>query len=402
MKNKVIQVCGGITLMSENEVLSLVPEGMLAEIKKQDTSPMFVLMTVGYEGESKGKLFKSLVSGEKLGRWFKQLWPLKAVKTLVALMKDEDHIPLYETHEPGKSGRLIVGNIISSTKRVFDNVTHALGVAYITNFNTKKKIKAGELNACSLEAECLFEANESTLRYIVREVKRLVGVALCNANTTPTGFDNSNILAVVNAMAEEDAAEVKGILMAESEITKEDVRKFVEKNSLVPTDLFSVKTILELKPVNDALENEIKNAVTEKEKEIKEVQDKLQPFLDKEANSEVSDLIKKSELLKDTDKATVKYLVDTMAVDVAGKEDKQKAVDAAVTKQLALMKTSGVTIRTPDTRGDGDDTPANEESDDTDKMEDSVDGQKVGKEFTEAVSNPLIPGHKEAKAAAAK
>ena len=389
--------------MGETEVLSLVPESRLAEIKAQDATPMFVMMTVGYEGESKGKLFESLASGKKLKEWFKQLWPLKAVKALVTLMKGEEHIPIYEAHEPGQLNRLVVGNIISATKKVINDVTHALGVAYITNFSTKKKLKTGELNACSLEAECIFEANEGGINFIVREVRKLVGVALCNANTTPTGFDNSNILAVVNAMSEENAAKVKGILMAEGEITKEDVRKFVEKNSLVPTDLFSVKTILEQKAVNDALDNEIKNAVAEKEKEIKDTKEKLQPFLDKEANSEASELIKKSGILKDTDKATVKYLVDTMKVDVAGKDDKQKVVDAAVTKQLELMKTSGVTIKTPDNKVDEDVTDGSDNTDKTTDKEKNVEGfggRQIGKEFTEAKTNPLIPGHEEAKAAA--
>ncbi len=402
MKDKMIQVCGGITLLGEDEVLALVPGSRLAEIKKQDPSPMFVMMTVGYEGESKGKLFESLVSGVKLDRWFKQLWPLKAVKALVSLMRGEDHIPIHEAHEPGKSGRLVVGNIISATKKIINNVTHALGVAYITNYSTKKKIKSGELNACSLEAECMFEPSESGLRYIVREVKQLAGIALCNANTTPTGFENSNILAVVNAMAEEDAARVKGTLIMEGEITKEDVRKFVEKHSLVPTDLFSVKTILEQKAVNDALDNEIKNAVADQEKKVKEVTDKLQPFLDKEANSEVSALIKKSEVLKDTDKGTVKYLIDTMTVDVAGKDDKQKIVDDAVTKQIELMKTSGVTIKPSDSKTETDETDETEDAD-KDKAEssDRIGGQKIGKEFTDVAKNQLIPGHETAKAEAA-
>ncbi|MBW8002611.1 MAG: hypothetical protein FVQ80_11420 [Planctomycetes bacterium] len=386
--------------MSDNEVLSLVPDERLAEIKQQDTSPMFVMMTVGYEGESKGKLFESLASGKKLKEWFKQLWPLKAVKALVTLMRGEDHIPIYEAHEPGKSGRLIVGNIVSATKKVIDGVTHALGVAYITNFSTKKKIKTGELNACSLEAECLFQANEGALRFIVQEVRKLAGVALCNADTTPTGFDNSNILAVVNAMAEEDKAKVKGVLMAEGDITTEDVRKFVEQHKMVPTDLFSVKTILEQKSVSDALENEIKNAVADKEKAVKEVEAKLQPFLDAEANSEISTLINKSEVLKDTDKATVKYLVDTMKVDVAGKDDKQKVVDAAVTKQLEVMKTSGVTIKPSGSKDESENTEGKEANEADNKNADRVDGQKIGKEFTSKETNPLIPGHEEAKAKA--
>jgi len=397
MNKKKVQVVGSICLMAENEVIKHVPKEVLEGIKERDAHPMFAMMSIGNQGESNGALFEGTPGmGKKMSSWYKQLWPLKAVKQLIKFMKPKSFPPVFEGHPSGDptEQRPVVGNIVNGVKKVIDNVTHAVGIAYINNYGTRKKIERGEFNACSLEATCEFSAAENIFKYVVESVKSLSGVALCNSEKTPTGFEDANILAVVTAMAppsddddDDDEEDGKKRKRSKKPMTIDEVKKYIKDHDVRPGTLFSVEDMTAEPKVIDAFKAEYEKDLDERDKKIKDLSEELKPLKKQSQKSRVSELIEKSDLLKDEHKEVVSYLKKSLNVDLPEEGDAQEAVDKAVKSALETMKESGIKTKFAENKNDDD---SDDETGDPDTK--GKDASKTDKgDLTKAENNELIP-----------
>lgn len=385
---KTVMVSASIALMAEEDVMRVVDHSVLEKIKADDPHPVFAMMSVGYEGESTGQLYADLNSGTKLSKWFKQLWPVKAVNQLVSLMKSNAYTPVFEKHDITSQNRIVVGNVVASTKKILKGVTHAVAVAYINNWGTRERVKRGDLNGCSLEAECLFREAENSYNYIVDEVTSFNGIALLNREENPPGFEDSNILAVVAAMSEKR----KAVIMAEGDktINLRDVQEYIKEHGLHADRLFSVQELTTLPAVVGAFESQFDEkikAITEENKSLKE---EIGPYRKMASQQKVAEYVRKSDLLKDEYKETVDYLIDTLNPDVSSTEEPQKIVDAAIKRQLEIMQKANFKLKSTDQKAgkeDGADDTDNADS----NQEKGTDSNVVKDDMTVAKNNPLIP-----------
>jgi len=405
MKNKKVYIDSTLLLMSASDVANMVPDDVMLEIKKYDQHPVFAAMTVGYEGESTGQLYNKSNGGAK---WYKQLWPLKAVKQLATQLKHE--VPLYaEVHDLNKVGiRQQIGRVVAATTKVIDDVTHAMAIAYMTDKVAINKLQAGEYNACSMEAHCMFSEAKSALRWIVEQVKEVSGLVIFNGQKMKPGFKDAHIHAVLAAMAHDDDDEdddadddsqhksnkgKHGRKEQKMDIILEDVKKFIDEKQVKPSVLFSTQTLLAEPKVVDALENERKVAVVDKDKKIGDLEKELAPFKKQQAQAKAGEFIKKSALLKDVSKECVAYLQKVLKVEVTDEATAQATVDAAIKEQLEVMKETGITFgkqqkNNADDKGkegaENDDPAGNNKS----GAEDNTDGAA---DYTDPKVNPLIP-----------
>jgi hypothetical protein len=390
---KKIQMVGSICLMSSKEVLDFVPKEIYEDIKKRDATPMFAMMSIGNQGESRGAMFEGTPGmGKKLSAWYKQLWPLRAVKQLVSYMKGKSYVPLYEAHPDGDptEQRPVVGTIINGIKKVIDNVTHAVGIAYINNYGTRKKLERGDFNACSLEATCIFSEAENMFKYIVENVKSLSGVALCNSEVTPPGFDDANILAVVTAMAppsdDDDEDDEGGKKRKRSKaVTIEEVKKYIKDHEVRPGTLFSTEEMTKDGKVIEAFKTEHDKEMEELKKTNKDLTEKLKPLEKQTHSTRVAEAIGNSDLLKDELKEVVGYLKKSVSVEAVEGEDLQITVDKAVKVALENMKTAGIKTKFAE---------AEEEKEDDDpkkKEEKGKHKEKDKSDMTDPDNNELIP-----------
>lgn len=396
---KFVCVPGGIVLLSKSEVLKYVPEEAYNRIKEQDTHPMFVMMSIGYEGESTGELKIQNVDGKNLDKWYKQIWPLKAVKQLVKLLRGAKTVPIYEAHDIKNKGRVAVGAALTSIKKVIKGINHAVAIVYINNFRTREKIENGEYDACSLEADCLFSESKSLLRWIVEDVISLRGIALCNSEVSEPGFKDSHILAVVTAMAKKSTEEddddddddnkgkgnkkkKKGTEM----LTLKEVKEFIKDNETKPDQLYSIEELTKVGTVIDAFENEYKKEAEEQTKKITELEKELKPHRKSQEQDKVAELVKASPLLKDEYEPVVKHLMQTVKVNIEGIDKPQEVVDEAVKFHLESLKTADFKTKTG-------------EAADKQAVEDKVKEKAAGTEIKDAdktdmslpENNPLIP-----------
>jgi hypothetical protein len=399
MNQKKVQIVGSICLVEENEVIKLVPKDVLEDIRKRDKHPMFAMMSIGNQGESKGALFEGTPGmGKKMSSWYRQLWPLKAVKKLIKHMKPNAFTPVYESHPSGDptEQRPVVGSIVNGVKKLIDNVTHAVGIAYINNYGTRKRIERGDYNACSLEATCIFSAAENLFKYIVEDVKSLSGIALCNSEKTPTGFDDANILAVVTAMApasddDDDGEEEGGKKRKRSKkpMTITEIKQYIAEHKVRPDVLFTTEEMTKDAKVIDAFKSEYEKDLDEKNNEIKGLKEELEPLRKESQNTRVSSLIEKSDLLKDEHKEVVKYLQKTLSVELPAEGDSQEAVDKAVKGALETMKESGIKTKFAEKKGDTDGKNEDETGHPDTKGKDASKAKEG--DMTSPENNELIP-----------
>lgn len=395
-ETKKVQVVGSICLIQNKEILDYVPKEVYDDIKKRDANPMFAMMSIGNQGESRGALFEGTPGmGKKLSAWYKQLWPLKAVKQLVNYMKGNSFIPLYEAHPGGDptEQRTVVGTIVNGVKKVIDKVTHAVGIAYINNYGTRKKLERGDFDACSLEATCVFSESDNMFKYIVENVKSLSGIALCNSETTPPGFDDANILAVVTAMApasgdDEDDDDGKSNRRRNTVMTIDEVKKYIRDHEVRPGTLYSTEDMTADEKVKGAFKTEHDKEVEELKKQNKDLTEKLKPLEKQTQQAKVAELIGNSVLLKDEYKEVVGYLKKSINVEPVEGEDLQVTVDGAVKKALENMKETGVKTKFAEAEETGED----KDKDDPSKKDEKDKGNKVDKaDMSNPKNNELIP-----------
>ena len=161
MKYKTVQIESIVTLMTVASVLKYLPKAVVDKIKSYDSDPVFALMTVGCQGEMTGELFTGTQRMSKAS-WYKQLWPVKAVKQLTAVLK-EKLVPIYaDIHDAtGERDRVKLGEVLASRNAVVEGSLHSMAVANISDIPTRAKLKSGEYDVCSMEAKCIFSKAES-------------------------------------------------------------------------------------------------------------------------------------------------------------------------------------------------------------------------------------------------
>ncbi len=391
-KNKRVLIHAGIAMLQGRDVLKYISNKQYEDVKEKDKHPMFVLMSTAHEGEANGQLYANMSSGAKAKKWFKQLWPLRAIKELVAHFLDNGKTPVFTAHEIGADHRYVVGNIIASTKEVINHITHALGVAHIFDFDTKRAIERGDFDSCSIEAECWFRETNQPMQFEVESVDSVSGVALCNTRTAPPAFRQANILAVVAAMAEANTHRQGVSNMAEGDkvVTFRDIQDYIKEHRTAPEALFSVEEMTKVQAVKSAFETDFEAKTKALKEEKVRLEEEIIPFKKAAKQAAVAKHIRESEVLKDEPKATVEYLTKTMSIDISETEKPQEVVDKAVKEQLAVMKSSGIKF------GEKTDESGNEEegggggSGDDDKSAENKN-KSSGTDYTDPKNNDLIP-----------
>ena len=391
---KKVFIPGEIHLLSGDEVISLVTRKKLENIKAKDKEPLFVMMTVGNEGESKGRLYKGKLSdGVELETWYKQLWPVKAIKELILCMANPKEVPVYENHAIGEANkdRVSVGKVVASTQKIIKGLTHAVCVAYIKNKDTGKKIKDGLLDICSIEASCLFSVADNSFHYVVESVENLLGIALSSSAVDTPGFDDAHILAVVTALAKKDEkeeSEDEGV----KKMTLDEVVAYLKTHNITATQLFQVSEITKLPQIKDILDNEIKLATEKKDAELKSVLAELAPLKKATLQKKVGQLVEQSDLLSNQDKSFVKYLSEAIRVDIGNSTDEEvlkTAVNKEIKEQIKLMKNAGFELAADDKTRDTDKDAKSKATKENFEKRQSETTDKD--DLTSYKNNPLIP-----------
>lgn len=381
-ETKNVNVTASLKLMNGDEVMQHVPDSVLSRIKKDDPHPVFAMMNIGYEGESSG----SVDLPENIS-WFKQLWPLKAVKQLVNFLTGSKKPNVYEFHTDDENERVAVGSVVSGFKEVVYDVTHAIAVAYINNFNTRNRLETGFLDICSLEATCEFMQTDNPFKYAVKNVKSLTGIALGSSSVETPGFAEASIIAVVENMKKKDELEgkVKNMEDTSKPITMGQVKVWIQDSKIRPDQLFTVQDLTAVEAVVSAIKSDFEETLEKKENEVKDLKGKLEPFLKSQAGERAKTAVLGSKLLEKEEKKIVEYISNVINVDATGLDDEglQKKVDEEILRQQELLKSLDVKVAV--------DTTSKSSTDVVDDKLKRDEDESSDKFYQNSENNELIP-----------
>jgi len=182
-----------IAHICEMDAVELIPPELLAEIKKTDPHPFFAVYDVGGEGISTGTL------NNKKER---KIWSFAAIKELAKRLRDSavgviiGHNELNEDTKP-KYGRLVY----SFTKHI-KNSLHAIAVAHISDKNIADRIKAKELDVCSIEGDVVLARETPQTNWFIKSIDKIQNLALGSSSVTSPGFVGAGILATIQELTQ--------------------------------------------------------------------------------------------------------------------------------------------------------------------------------------------------------
>ena len=191
-----------VTEMGADEVATAVSAEALAAVRRTDARPMFVELIAAHEGVSTGALAGGALAGS--GRPAKKIWSRERVSELAARLAPG--VPVFTGH--GGSGRRPVGQMLAAAGRMVSGALAAAGIAWISDPRTQEKLRSGELDTCSVEAEVELHRAPGAESWVVGAVRRVTGVALGDRRRERPGFPGAAVLSVIEEF--EDGEGEKG------------------------------------------------------------------------------------------------------------------------------------------------------------------------------------------------
>jgi len=321
-----------VSEIAGEDVSALVGAGRYAAVKRRDDHPMFVKLIVGYEGVSRGAMTVEGQTVNQAKRWF---------RTTIDELADALNFGspgLFEGHE-NKGTRKRLGEIIVGYSE--DDSKHrrsAYGIAYVKDKGVRPRIKSGELDACSVEADVVIAGLETDEPF-VQAVEGCDGVVLADGKKAAPGFAEAGVDAVISELCRHGKV---------AEMNKKDL-----EGTERPSDIFSrnelaedsvVRTLIDqgrgkqyddLVKAKDEL-SALKSQGDEKDQEIKRLQGELKAAGTTANSGRISKLVdERVDALKLTtpEKAEIKVGLKTQIQVEDPKisdDDLGKTVDAAV------------------------------------------------------------------------
>lgn len=257
-RNGKITFVTSIEMMAESEVVGVLGQSRIMEIKQEDPHPCFAGFVAGHEGVTRGG------RSEKLGE-IDQHWADDAVQSLADAFdqprRGGEPIPCYWKHSDGSKHRKVIGQVEAARTIKRGGRWEAHTVCYIPEGETRNQLRDGKVDICSPECDVMAGANPAGGMEIVK-VLRATGLAL---GATTLGhvpaFGGATFTTAIQMFADGDTqtnAEPKGRRPMEDLIikTKEDLLMAVSQ--FRTAGILSENDLLNLPDVKKAFERESK------------------------------------------------------------------------------------------------------------------------------------------------
>lgn len=175
-----------IQSFTQNEILSLIPNETLSEIKSKDAHPYFQMYSICHEGVSNPTV---LGEGPKSITWTRRA--VQSIKNVIT-----KGINFFKGHNDDNStdNRKSLGKVIHSFEKEIDGKLHHIAIAYHPP-EVRDEVKKYDI--CSQESTWNFI--ESAGNLIADTIDKLTGIALGNSQTERPAFSEAKRLGFVQA-----------------------------------------------------------------------------------------------------------------------------------------------------------------------------------------------------------
>ena len=344
---KYMKIRARLLEMAAEEISQLIPDRILADIKKDDPHPTFRAYVIGHEGESTGKV---MLDGEKVS--IVKRWVTSAIQKLHDKVKVGLQLFHGHNYDNSQDGRSVIGEVVAKTTKTIKDALSSIVIAYI-----KPEFKSLPLDVASIEADVNLDSQGGE---IFADVHELHGIALGNSATETPGFARATLLAQVQEFAENKNTQLtlKKVRVGEmTEITIGQVKDLIKAENITPGQLFTLGALSEDPSVQDLIKSESRSAQKgeyehrkrtdkkfddEREKwetEKKELEGQIKTLKPKAIQNDRDASFKKITEARKLDEKEVKFINRKLGGFVPEKtEDMDKELDKFVDTQLDDFK----------------------------------------------------------------
>lgn len=199
-KKSPVVLRGSIQMLDNTAtVLNQIPSRTRKRIFRENEHPFLVEMVVGEEGETSGTIVKGGVKHR-----IKKLWNDRVVRSIsdkvVGAKLFDRHDSANDPNRPN-IGEVVAGNSV----RTAGGKMAARAIGWFQDADAIRRTKSGELNTCSIEADCEFSRTGGGVgSWLVDKVDRITGVALGDARVDRPGFPGAGFTSALQMFADDD------------------------------------------------------------------------------------------------------------------------------------------------------------------------------------------------------
>lgn len=320
---------------------SEIPADVMAEIKKTDPHPLIAVFRVGREGISTGQKQR-------------KVWGFRAIKELAQRISESVGAVIAGKHVTGNDGKVegseyvsdtgerrgLAGRIVHAAAKKVGDALEAIAYVHVTDADAKAKVKSGEYDICSIDANCRFDEDPQTGNWFIRTVNKFCNLVIASSRQERPGFAEAGLVATIQELAQEATS----VSDQPKVVTKRDVLTAVEQLNLRPQDIFRDRELLECEPVKAATDLKVTEAVKAKDAEIGKLTDQVKASKAIQQKQMLTEAVRTSKHLADKGDKYREWMLAKIKVDVPDLDEAKvkAAVDAAIETELAEMTKFGI------------------------------------------------------------
>lgn len=300
--------CLKLESLSQNEIINLIPNNILSEIKAKDPHPFFQAYSIAHEGVSSPRI---------VGEGAKKIsWGRAAIQSLKNIITKG--VKFFKGHKKTNdtAGREELGEVVADTQMEIDGRLHHIVFSY---HSPEVREEAKKYDVVSQEAE--WNLFEQAGQLIAGTVEKLTGIAMGDSLKESPAFAGARRLGMVQAF--EAAGDAEGNKTGEKPMTIHEIKAAVQEMGLWPSQLFDSERIKGDHNFSKLFEEteKIKADLTAKDAEIKTLKESItiteKKVLSANAKSRLDEMLK-SNILKLTErqKEYIKANYDSEKEDV--------------------------------------------------------------------------------------
>jgi len=351
--------------MADSEILGMVAEDKLREIKTRDARPQLKAFVIGHEGEARGNL---VGIGNIVKRWFSDMVRKLNDKIRIGLKLFHGHTATNDTE-----GRVPIGEVVG--KRVMDIKNKLSSVVVCWIYPDYRNLP---LDVASVEADVDLEGR--TMEDLkVSGVHDVSGIALGNSAVETPGFPGATLLGQLQAFIKKQQLRIT-LFEGDKDMTLEELKKAIKEAKLTASDIFGQDDLMADPLIKEQVQEKIKNArgydhrkfeelVEEKaslqtkladaEKKVEEHEKTIGKLQLETVKSKVDDLFEAQRKERELDERQEKYLKNRLsrfAPKDAEKADSEfnEWLDSQLDDYKRDAEALGIEVKTEE-KGDGDD-----------------------------------------------
>lgn len=342
--------------MAEADVLEMVPERVIKDIKRDDPHPLFKAFVVSHEGLAEPTV---VGIGKTIQRWF-----TGAIKALERKLKIGTKVFDGHNKDNDHTNRKSVGEVIGTGIEKINDMLSAVAVTYIY-----PQFKDVNFNVASVEADIMIPKDAREFEVNEPEVLGVTGIALGDSAKDKPAFHGAALQVTLQAFAENDP---KG----DKKMTLEEIKTAIKDGGHKVSDVFSVADLTRDPLVIEQIEEKVNNlrgynirkladaegkvdALTKKNKELKgQVDEFSKGALREKGEGVFADILKERKL--DGDKKFERYIKKMYKKDFSPtdettlKQDGNKFIDTHIDEFKDLF---GEAVKVGKTSKDDKDPP---------------------------------------------